>query len=250
MSDGQRIVLHGKGDQAPGFDPSDVIVVIRQQPKPHPTFQREGADLLANVTVSLSEALTGFSRVVLTHLDGRGIHASSPAGSVIRPGDVRVVREEGMPVHRRGTSARGDLYLKFFVEFPEPNWVPADLLSQLRSILPSKRRGEQRERSQDGSPAAPAAPAGKKKKRSRTAKRGSAPDAPPSDAPAENGGGDGSGNRGGGGGDGPVVDEVDMEPADFGSKAASSSSSSAYREHYSSEEEDEDEDDGVQCAQQ
>jgi hypothetical protein len=37
----------------------------------HPTFERSDVDLLTKVKITLSEALTGFSRILLTHLDGQ-----------------------------------------------------------------------------------------------------------------------------------------------------------------------------------
>ncbi|KAI8059211.1 hypothetical protein BC940DRAFT_248002 [Gongronella butleri] len=116
MADGQKIVMKGEGDQEPGVEPGDVILVLQQ--KEHATFEREGADLLCRITISLTEALCGFDKVLLTHLDGRGIHVKHPAGSVIKPGLVKRIPHEGMPIYRRSED-RGDLYVQFHVEFPD-----------------------------------------------------------------------------------------------------------------------------------
>jgi DnaJ family protein A protein 2 len=77
---------------------------------------------LTNITITLSEALLGFSRIILTHLDGRGVKMASPPGKIIKPQDSIVLRGEGMPVYRR-PDEKGDLYVIFHVEMPDENWL-------------------------------------------------------------------------------------------------------------------------------
>ena len=132
MADGTKIVLHGEGDQEPGIPPGDVIFVL--ETKPHECFERSGADLLAHVSITLSEALLGFSRVILTHLDGRGINFSSPKGKVYKTRDTIVLRGEGMPIHKKG--AKGDLYVLFEVEMPTEEWLQTVDVKALRGLLP------------------------------------------------------------------------------------------------------------------
>ncbi|KAH1289352.1 hypothetical protein KXX11_001256, partial [Aspergillus fumigatus] len=59
--EGDKIVLEGEADQAPGQEPGDIVFHIVEEE--HPVFRRAGADLTANIDVTLAEALTGFSRV-------------------------------------------------------------------------------------------------------------------------------------------------------------------------------------------
>ena len=132
MADGAKIVLHGEGDQEPGIPPGDVIFVL--ETKPHEFFERSGSDLLAHVNITLSEALLGFSRVILTHLDGRGINFSSPKGKVYKTGDTIVLRGEGMPIHKK--VAKGDLYVLFEVEMPSEEWLQTVDVKALRGLLP------------------------------------------------------------------------------------------------------------------
>jgi DnaJ family protein A protein 2 len=89
---------------------------------PHESFERNGSDLLTHVNLTLSEALLGFSRIILTHLDGRGIKFSSPPGNIIKSDDAIVLRGEGMPVHKR-PDEKGNLYVMFEIEMPTPNWL-------------------------------------------------------------------------------------------------------------------------------
>lgn len=119
---GERIVLEGEADQFPEQTPGDIVFQLVEES--HAVFTRLGHDLSAELTVTLAEALTGFSRVVLTHLDGRGIHITRPRGKVLRPGDVLKIPGEGMPL-KRG-DVRGDLYLITKVEFPEDDWLKDD----------------------------------------------------------------------------------------------------------------------------
>ncbi|KAK5994579.1 DnaJhomolog xdj1-like protein [Cladobotryum mycophilum] len=131
---GERIVLEGEADQVPDQIPGDIVFTLVEEP--HDNFSRLGNDLSAELTVSLSEALTGFKRVVLTHLDGRGISIERQRGKVLRPGDCLKVPGEGMPV-KRGES-KGDLYLLVKVEFPEDDWLEEDATyDSLAKILPA-----------------------------------------------------------------------------------------------------------------
>ena len=53
------------------------------------------------------------------HLDGRDLVIRHPPGSVIEPGSTKLVPGEGMP-HYRNPFEKGELFIKFDVEFP-PN---------------------------------------------------------------------------------------------------------------------------------
>ncbi|EEY20535.1 chaperone protein dnaJ 2 [Verticillium alfalfae VaMs.102] len=130
---GERIVIEGEADQLPDQTPGDIVFELAEEP--HDVFTREGHDLSAELNITLGEALGGFSRVVLTHLDGRGIHIDRPRGKIIRPGDVLKVPGEGMPM-KKG-ELKGDLYLIANVEFPENDWLKDDKEHEaLAKLLP------------------------------------------------------------------------------------------------------------------
>ncbi|CAI7632341.1 unnamed protein product [Penicillium glandicola] len=133
--EGDRIVLEGEADQVPDQEPGDIIFKIIEEE--HPVFTRAGSDLRATIDITLAESLTGFSRVVIKHLDGRGIELKHPltAGAILSPGQVLKVPGEGMPMKR--TDARGDLYLVVDVKFPDNKWNPtSEMLEKLKEILP------------------------------------------------------------------------------------------------------------------
>lgn len=80
MKDGQRITFHGEGDQEPGLEPGDVVIVLEQ--KEHAVFQRQDDDLVMKMNIKLVEALCGFKKTVQT-LDNRMIIISSEAGNCL-----------------------------------------------------------------------------------------------------------------------------------------------------------------------
>jgi DnaJ homolog subfamily A member 2 len=130
---GERIVLEGEADQFPDQIPGDLVFVLVEEP--HETFNRIGNDLSADLDITLAEALTGFSRVVIEHLDGRGIHIDHPRGKLLRPGQTLRVPGEGMPL-KRG-EAKGDLYLNVHIDFPDDGWLADDAqYESLKKLLP------------------------------------------------------------------------------------------------------------------
>ncbi|KAL4066704.1 hypothetical protein J3A83DRAFT_4098420, partial [Scleroderma citrinum] len=136
MPDEYRIVLTGAGDQEPDVPPGDVVFKLKTAQ--HPSFERSGSDLLTNVKITLSEALLGFSRILLTHLDGRGIHVSSPSGKVIAPGQSIKISGEGMPTFKN-PDHKGDLYVVLEVEMPDARWLQSIDQEALARLLPPKK---------------------------------------------------------------------------------------------------------------
>lgn len=76
---------------------------------------------MTKVQITLSESLLGFSRILIKHLDGRGIQVSSEKGKMIKPGETIVIKGEGMPQYKN-PDQRGDLYVVFEVEYPSADW--------------------------------------------------------------------------------------------------------------------------------
>jgi len=130
LAEGKKITLRGEASEAPGAIPGDVIFVIREEP--HPIFKRDGVHLIMETTVPLVNALTGF-KFLVTHLDNREILVDIPPGDILKPNDVRQIRNEGMPYYTRPYQ-HGNLFIKFKVKFPK-NLTPQQI-SALRSALP------------------------------------------------------------------------------------------------------------------
>ena len=127
-----RMNFHGESDERPGYAAGDLVVIIVE--KEHETFKRKKADLAMTKTISLIEALTGFS-FTLTHLDGSKHIIKSSPGEVIKPGDVRTVEELGMPIMQTPYKF-GNLFIHLEVEFPRNIELGAGHKELLASCLP------------------------------------------------------------------------------------------------------------------
>lgn len=132
MKDGQKITLHGQGDQMPGAESGNIVVILQQEE--HKTFSRKVHDLYLTHQLGMTEALCGMQFVV-RQLDGRNLVLSSPAGLVIEPDAIRCVKGEGMPIHKRPQD-KGNLYIKFEIIFPPNNFVDPAKITLLESLLP------------------------------------------------------------------------------------------------------------------
>jgi len=92
-SDATEFRFRGQADEAPGHDPGDVVIIVRQ--KPHKVFHRSRDNLVMTKTLTLSEALCGF-QFSTTFLDDSELTVTSETGKVCRPGDIVVVEGKGL----------------------------------------------------------------------------------------------------------------------------------------------------------
>jgi molecular chaperone DnaJ len=124
---GDRIRLTGEGEAGrPGSVPGDLYVDVRV--KPHPIFQRDGADLHCEVPISFAMAALGGSVDVPT-LKGP-VSLKIPPGS--QSGRVFRLRGKGVKPVRGGMV--GDLLCRIVVE------TPVDLTPEQKDLL--RRFGE------------------------------------------------------------------------------------------------------------
>lgn len=125
---GTKITFQEKGDEAPGHIPADIVFIVNE--KPHPSYTRDGNDLVQTIRLPLRDALCG-TTLELQTLDGRILRI--PVQDVVSPQRERVVPREGMPIAKE-PGARGNLRLKFDILFPRHL---SDLQKEkLREILP------------------------------------------------------------------------------------------------------------------
>lgn len=139
MRNGERITFKGEGDQEPDTIPGDVVVVL--QMAEHPTFRREGNQLFVKRTLTLIEALTGFS-FEITHLDGRVLRVKSD-GTTVKPGDIKMLKEEGMPM-ASNPYVRGNMFVEFDVTFPTKAQLDEKAVRALSAVLPRPTKSEPR----------------------------------------------------------------------------------------------------------
>ncbi|KAG0941465.1 hypothetical protein G6F57_004970 [Rhizopus arrhizus] len=133
MRDGQKITFSGEGDQAPDIIPGDIIIAIDE--KPHPHFKRSGDDLIYEAKIDLLTALAG-GKFAIPHLDDRVLMVTILPGEAIKPNETKVIPNEGMPAFR--THSHGHLFVKFNIEFPQPNWTSPEKIVALEQVLPPR----------------------------------------------------------------------------------------------------------------
>lgn len=129
MSNGQKITFSGEANESPGLMPGDVVVVLKQQH--HQTFVRKGQNLIMEHEISLTDALCGFE-FAIPQLDGRRLIVTSKPGSVITPGEIKSIPQEGMPTWKH-PDERGFLFVKFQVKFP--SFVGPEEAVRLEQVL-------------------------------------------------------------------------------------------------------------------
>jgi len=134
MEDGKKITFGGEGDQEPGLEPGDIVVVLDE--KEHATFKRDKTDLHMKMQISLTESLCGFQKVIKT-LDNRQLVITCLPGEIIKPGDLKCILNEGMPMYRNPME-KGRLVLHFDVKFPGKGEIRPELLGQLEHLLPAR----------------------------------------------------------------------------------------------------------------
>jgi DnaJ-class molecular chaperone len=130
--------------------PGGQAVVLLISVRPHPRFQRRGADLDTEVTVALVDAMLG-GEVVVPTLMGR-VALTLPPGT--QNGRTFRLGGQGMP-HLRGPKARGDLHVTVKVK------LPADLTEhEVRLVRDLKESLDQRGQGAAADPANAPDPAG------------------------------------------------------------------------------------------
>jgi DnaJ family protein A protein 1 len=132
MEDGQKITFSGEADQEPGIKPGDVVIILDE--KDHAVFKRRKNNLHISMEINLVEAVCGFEKHIET-LDKRWLKMTSPPGEIIKPGEIKAISDEGMPVYGRSIS-KGSLFIKFNVVFPPNEFVTMEAIEKLKALLP------------------------------------------------------------------------------------------------------------------
>uniref|UniRef100_A0A3P8U0T7 Zgc:122979 n=1 Tax=Amphiprion percula TaxID=161767 RepID=A0A3P8U0T7_AMPPE len=110
---GTKITFPREGDETPNNTPADITFILRD--KEHTQYKRDGSNIVYTAKITLKEALCGCTVNVPT-LDNRMMPL--PCSDVIKPGAVRRLRGEGLPLPK-SPSQRGDLVVEFQVLFPD-----------------------------------------------------------------------------------------------------------------------------------
>ncbi len=113
VEDGTRIRLSGEGEAGVQGGPAGDLYIFLAI-KPHPFFQRDGADLYCRVPISMVQASLG-GEFTLRTLEGTEATVKIPEGT--QSGRQFRLSGKGMPVLRARKT--GDLYVQAVVETPQ-----------------------------------------------------------------------------------------------------------------------------------
>ena len=137
VEDGTRIRLAGEGEAGLRGGPAGDLYIFLSV-KPHPFFQRDGADLYCRVPISFIQAALGGEFNVPT-LDGIDAKVKVPEGT--QSGKQFRIKHKGMPVLR--SRDVGDLYIQAVVETPQSlTKRQRELLQEFESISSQKTHPE------------------------------------------------------------------------------------------------------------
>lgn len=124
---GTKIRFEKEGDRRADSIPADVIFTIKD--KPHPTFKRDGQDIVYTSKVSLKDALCGCN-VIVKNLDGKPFELKLKQ---ITPDTVKRIEGQGLPFPK-DPSKHGDLLVHFNIVFPSN--LSETVKQSLRKMLP------------------------------------------------------------------------------------------------------------------
>jgi DnaJ family protein A protein 2 len=129
-SNGDRFVQKGLGNSSPGIVPGDIVFIV--QALQHEIYRRKGSTLHIDMSLTLQQALCGFSAEIKL-IDGQMHTIASVPEKVTKPGSVQIIKGKGMPVNSTGTF--GDLHVAFRVEFPDSVLECRELAAELPSLI-------------------------------------------------------------------------------------------------------------------
>jgi DnaJ-class molecular chaperone len=120
------LLLPNKGNMGPDGCLGDVRIMV--QVANHSKLVRRGLDLYYTHTISLKEALCGFSFEV-DYLQGKSFTINNTPGNIVQPNYKKVVPQLGM----KRESSVGNLIIEFNIKFPTS--LPQETLNTLSSLL-------------------------------------------------------------------------------------------------------------------
>ena len=125
MDEGELIVLKDKGNVVNEQIKGDVKIVVKIEN--NTSFRREGLDLIFQKTISIKEALCGFS-FELKYITGKTYTINNNAGNIIPNGYRKVIPNMGFTRDEH----IGNLIIVFDVKFPEK--LEDNVIAELKKI--------------------------------------------------------------------------------------------------------------------
>uniref|UniRef100_H2Z2S1 J domain-containing protein n=1 Tax=Ciona savignyi TaxID=51511 RepID=H2Z2S1_CIOSA len=127
--EGTKITFPREGDEKPNTIPADIVFTVKDAQ--HEKFKRDGSNIIYTHTVTLNQALTGFTAMIPTLDADRNIPL--PCTDVVKPDTQKRIRGEGLPLPKQ-PHRRGDLLVNFNIVFPA--YLSRQSKAVLRDTLP------------------------------------------------------------------------------------------------------------------
>ena len=112
IDSGEMLRVRGRGEEVEDGVPGDLFIKIHA--RPHKTLQKEGANLVTEKSIKLTESILGTKAEIDTP-EGEEVTIRVPAG--INHGELLRLKGKGVPVY--GGSQRGDIIIKIIVDSPK-----------------------------------------------------------------------------------------------------------------------------------
>jgi molecular chaperone DnaJ len=135
VEDGTRIRLAGEGEAGLRGGPAGDLYIFLSI-KPHPFFQRDGADVFCKVPIAMTTAALG-GQIDVPTLEGNTTRVRVPDGT--ESGKQFRLKGKGMPVLR--SKVTGDMYIQVEVE------TPKNLTRRQRELLEEFEKASHKETS-------------------------------------------------------------------------------------------------------
>ena len=127
LKNGNKIKLDKKGHYLKNGKTDLIIEIIEL---PHKKFKRSNIDLFIDMKIKLYQSLIGFDKLII-HLDGRKLHINN--NEIIKDGDVKIIKGEGM--NSINSKKKGDLYIKFTIDYPDLSKLTKEESNLLKVLL-------------------------------------------------------------------------------------------------------------------
>jgi DnaJ family protein A protein 2 len=112
IDEGEILLLQGKGNVASETNKGDIKIFVKVEN--NTPFKRSGLDLILEKTITVKDALCGFS-FELKYLTGKVYTITNNSGNIISHGYKKMIPNMGF--EREGH--KGNLIILFDVQFPE-----------------------------------------------------------------------------------------------------------------------------------
>jgi len=126
IDDNEMIILRDKGNYMNELNKGDIKLFLHIEN--NTPFKRSGLDLIFEKTITLKDALCGFS-FEIKYINGKSYTINNNSGNIIQPNYRKMIPNMGLVRDNH----KGNLIIIFTVEFPEK--LTSDQMKQLREVL-------------------------------------------------------------------------------------------------------------------